>query len=430
MFKVKAHRAAKTEMDSAQLPHDFDPELYLVLNADVARAVDSGDCPSAEIHYLTFGKKECRPYRIPTTDLGSGGNVQNWLTFRYPYKAYLNLPEFAFEEPSLSQKDTEICARIIAAWHRAKEFDHSPPAGMWAAITRGHSQLYGALEQHDPLALARVLANLFQSHITHGLAMGATGALVARHSQEQYSAVWCDRLLRLAEGLGLTPVRSPEQSDLTAPLEMQSVDAAISEILGFDLRFPNVGAPYGVRLGDTAFPDLCFTHAYVAWRIRQEHEGGHIAEIGGGFGALCYFMKPSVQTYTIFDLPYTNVIQAYFLLKSGADVCLYGETKGRVRVLPWWEINGAATFDLVVNQDSIPEMPYEAGAAYIARIKQIAPIFYSVNQEAAAANTHAMAQLSVPDLIKREGGYKRRSRNIFWLRDGYVEEVYQTEFGK
>jgi hypothetical protein len=84
----------------------------------------------------------------------------------------------------------------------------------------------------------------------------------------------------------------------------------------------------------------------------------------------------------------------------------------------------AARFDLVINQDSIPEMSPATGRAYIDRIKEIAPAFYSVNHEASAMNLRADRQLRVPEIIRAAGGYTRRSRNLFWLRDGYVEEFY------
>ncbi|WP_156653257.1 hypothetical protein [Methylobacterium sp. Leaf111] len=39
-------------------------------------------------------------------------------------------------------------------------------------------------------------------------------------------------------------------------------------------------------------------------------------------------------------------------------------------------------------------------------------------------NLRADRQLRVPEIIRAAGGYTRRSRNLFWLRDGYVEEFY------
>ena len=118
------------------------------------------------------------------------------------------------------------------------------------------------------------------------------------------------------------------------------------------------------------------------------------------------------------------MLQAYFLIKSGLDVSIYGEKDAAIRIRPWWDIDKTRSFDLVINQDSIPEMPSAVGTAYIRRIKEIAPLFFSVNQESAASNTGEHRQLVVPELVREVGGYRMLHRNLFWLRDGYVEEVY------
>ncbi|GJD85590.1 hypothetical protein [Methylobacterium haplocladii] len=410
------------------LPADFDSDLYLDLNADVAMAIETGTLASAAEHYLAFGRNEGRHYRPPaaTTELG-GGLAAPW-TFRYPYRAYGALPAMEFAEPAAGPNDEAIARRIIAAWNHAAartEREGRPDTeGMWAARTRGFSRFHRALRDADAPGLATMLAGLFQSHLAHGLAMGRATATFARHAPEPFAASWCDRLLRLAEALALADVRSPEQSDYTAPWAIPDLHTRIEAELGFPLRFPEIGAPYGVRFGGSLLPEHAFSHAYAAWRIGQIDAGPRLAEIGGGFGGLAWFMNRPDRRYTILDLPFTNALQGWFLLKTGLEVSLYGESDAAIRVLPWWEIESADTYDLVINQDSLPEMPQETASGYIARIRAIAPLFYSINQEAAAANTEALRQGIVPELVARDGGYRRLSRNMFWLRDGYVEELY------
>ena len=408
------------------LPADFDPDLYLDLNADVAMAVEAGTLASAEEHYRAFGAHEARHYRPPPVTPELGGGISGPWTFRYPYRAYGRLPAMEFAVPSVGPEDMAIARRLIAAWHHisAAAAGRADTEGMWAARTRGFAAFHRALREGDADALAGMLAGLFQSHLAHGIAMGRTTAALARHAPEQFAAGWCDRLLRLAEGLGLARVRSAEQSDYASPLEYADMFERIETALGFPLVFPEVGAPFGVRLGKNLLPEHAFSHAYAAWRIGQLGAGPHLAEIGGGFGGLAWFLARPERRYTILDLPFTNVVQGWFLLKAGLTVSLAGEPEAAIRVLPWWEIGRDEAYDLVINQDSIPEMPPETAEAYVARIRAIAPLFYSVNQEAAAPNTDAFRQTVVPELVERDGGYRRLSRNLFWLRDGYVEEVY------
>lgn len=407
------------------LPADFDAELYLDLNADVAMAIEAGHIASAAEHWRHFGHRESRAYRLPTPTPALGGGIVGAATFRYPYRGFGALPPIEFAPPAAGPDDAAIARRLIAAWrHSAAAAPDAAEEGMWAARTTGFSAFHTALRAGDATALAALLVPLFQTHLAHGIAMGRTTAALARHAPAIFSAAWCDRLLRLAEALGIEPVRCPEQGDVARPLEPIRDIERIEAALGFSLAFPGVGAPYGVRVRDRIVPEHAFSHAYAAWRIRGLNPGPRLAEIGGGFGGLAWFLRNASQSYTILDLPFTNVLQGWFLLKAGLPVSLAGEPEAALRVLPWWEIHRAERYDLVINQDSIPEMPPDTAAMYVTRIREIAPLFYSVNQEAAAANTEAFRQGIVPDLVARDGGYRRLSRNPFWLREGYVEEVY------
>ncbi|KAB7782716.1 hypothetical protein F8B43_5471 [Methylorubrum populi] len=412
------------------LPPDFEPALYLDLNADVAMAIEAGTIASAQEHYRLFGRREGRPYRPPTASAELGGGIAGPGTYRYPYSTWPDLPPIAFAAPRPGPEDARIARRLIAAWRSGagRSPVQADSEGMWAARTQGFSAFHGALRHGDAGILADLLNNLFQSHLAHGIAMGRTMATLARHAPDPFAASWCDRLLRLSEALGLTPIRSPEQGEYAAPLAgtlaHHAEPARIEAELGFPLAFPDVGAPFGVRYGAGILPEHAFSHAYAAWRIGQLGSFERVVEIGGGFGGLAWFLRRPGRRYTILDLPFTNVLQGWFLLKAGLDVSLAGEPEAAVRVLPWWEIERDESYDLAINQDSLPEMPPETAAMYIARIRAIAPLFCSINQEAAAPNTDAFRQVVVPDLVARDGGYRRLSRNLFWMRDGYVEEIY------
>ena len=414
-------RPTSNSGSNMSLPSDFDPTLYLDIHADVAMAVEAGRMASAEAHYEAFGLKENRIYRFnPAIAANTAPNN----SYRYPYRTYGTLPSFKFSRPSSSPEDALIGERIIKAWKHVELSKHADTTGMWAGRMDSFPSLQRAIAGGDGAAVAKVLSNMFQSHIAHGLAMGrATGAF-ARQFPRQMAAAWTDRLIRISEAVGAAPVRSAEQGDYAAVLETNVTIAQVEKHLGFSLEFPDVGAPYGVFAARGILPEHAFSMAYAAWRIMQATKSKRIAEIGGGFGGLCWYMRHAKANYTIFDLPFTCVLQSYFLIKAGLDVSLYGEADASVRILPWWEINNEQSFDLVINQDSIPEMPAQAGEAYIKRIKEIAPLFYSINQEAAALNTSDFNQLIVSELVNIAGGYRRQHRNIFWLRDGYVEELY------
>jgi hypothetical protein len=158
-----------------------------------------------------------------------------------------------------------------------------------------------------------------------------------------------------------------------------------------------------------------------------------IAEIGGGYGCLSFLMyRAGLRNYAIYDLPWVNAIQGYFLIMSlSKGVRLYGEpaSNGTLEILPYWMFEEVRenSIDFVVNTDSLPEMGASTAEGYIRHIPGILSnngIFFSVNQEAMSDVHGAGAQNCVRDLIVRNNHYRVASRHRYWMRQGYVEEVF------
>jgi len=419
----------------------FDESYYLALYPDVAAAVDRGECPSGDAHWRAFGKGEGRRAIPPVETIGLGGGIFPPETFRYPYGAYGRLAEFGFAEPVIGADDERVAQRLIAAWKlaRSEEPDNDlvDRSGMWALLPTWNPTLFAALESEDTKALVSLMSSMFLQRITHGIAMGYATAEMARRMPIQFCANVTDRLLRLAEALGVLSVRSPEQGDYSAllSLDLDAVVSAVESKLGVPLAFPKVGAPYGMRVNAGIFPEISFTHIYAAHRIsRYLRDAGQLRtfEIGGGFGGLAYFMqKIQPRNYTIYDLPFSCLIQGFFLLKAELPVAvrLYGEEPASgpaITVLPWWEIKRSEKYDVAINQDSLPEMPPHIGAYYIREICKITKkLFFSINQEQTAINTGSMRQTVVSKIMAAETGLLPTARNLFWMRDGYVEEIYE-----
>jgi hypothetical protein len=81
--------------------------------------------------------------------------------------------------------------------------------------------------------------------------------------------------------------------------------------------------------------------------------------------------------------------------------------------------------DVLVNSDSLPEMGRDSAARYLPHIRRVVrKAFLSINQEAKAAVPGVGTQNCVRELIDAAGGFVCRSRQRFWMRQGYVEEVY------
>src|SRR5439155_9931646 len=161
--------------------------------------------------------------------------------------------------------------------------------------------------------------------------------------------------------------------------------------LGFDPSFPAVGSAYGFTISGHLYTIDSLTHAYNAFRVRQLAGGpGTAFEIGGGYGCLALMAyRAGFRDYAVFDLPWVNALQGYFLVRSLPEgtIRLYGESGGGVRVLPYWALDAEPdkACDVLVNTDSLPEMGHDTAKGYLPRIRRVTrTAFLSVNQEAKA----------------------------------------------
>jgi hypothetical protein len=98
-----------------------------------------------------------------------------------------------------------------------------------------------------------------------------------------------------------------------------------------DLYGPGIGNPFGVRIDGTHIHVGAEYAHYCSHRIGGLlHSGrGTVAEIGGGFGGMAYYLlrdRPS-STYIDFDIPESIALTSYYLLKAFPKLrcLLYGE---------------------------------------------------------------------------------------------------------
>ncbi|MBL0059877.1 MAG: hypothetical protein IPP35_12470, partial [Elusimicrobia bacterium] len=157
-----------------------------------------------------------------------------------------------------------------------------------------------------------------------------------------------------------------------------------------------------------------------------------ICEYGGGLGLVAYYANAlGCPNYTIFDLPLINLFAGNFLIHSlGADaVRLFGEESptAKVHVLPFWECMNVhdGAYSLALNQDSFPEIDPVLVLDYFRQIKRTTTMYFlSINQEGQAA-MGSRSQNAVPDLLRGFPDFKRLYRMKYWIREGYVEELYK-----
>jgi len=347
----------------------------------------------------------------------------------------------------VTDQDVSLCERLIAAFVAVvDDQERAPrPRGIWGWIADKHQRQLGEmLERKDAFQLARLLASMFQREFIWGL----IGDASLRHHENRlglriFSLKSLDMLVSLAEATGVACLENPVQGQAGAAFDagLAGLLSRLDEAVGLRIDFPKVGAPCGLLIAERLITLDTPEQLYAAMRLDQarlEHLASRpesairVVEIGGGYGGMCYWyvrLHPAVARYTIVDLPVVNVLQGYFLAQAlGAEkISFVGEQPALVRIVPDSLLNDVDTpFDILVNKDSMPEMPSDTVATYLAwGGVSCDGLFYSYNQEARAGfPPGGDAQGVVPHAVARAGAFRRMRRDHSWLRRGYAEEVY------
>lgn len=272
--------------------------------------------------------------------------------------------------------------------------------------------------------LAEDLAALGRSSAAQGLlggdrqhARAADPAFAAKLSRWTY-----DKLVSLAEAVGCLRLENPEggpwgDNGRRDPAELF---AAIESALGADLSPPSsIGAYLGIGVGRGRVIHMRMLDAiHAAWRMGQlatqmEDPGApdgavHVGEVGAGIGLAAYYARRLGQPrWTLFDDATPALLQRH----------VAGEA---VAAMPVSQL-AQAKIDLLLNCDSLPELPRESSlailrSAYAAGVGLIV----SINQEAPLPGV-----VPVSTLVAQAGGYALASRHRHWLRSGHVEEVFR-----
>lgn len=310
----------------------------------------------------------------------------------------------------------ELCQRIIRAW---RVTTRKAPDGLWSLISeRYHGPFVALLDSHNVCGLQEYLADIYRRDIWHGIDQTGEETATIQTGPEVAVTHIADRLAAFAEALGVLPVENPEQGHWAENLyrDPEQIVTAIEQEIGIPLIPPVVAdGRFGLKLrgGILCLKDIYA--AYAAWRIRGIVGEGSVLEIGGGNGMTAYYARLfGVREYAIVDLPQISAAQM-FVLES---LC-----PGQVSLLPCTNGFPSGKFDLIFNQDAMPEMGTDAAGCYLDAIAQSGAPFLSINHEAETdipGGSHPII-----GRLARERGMRRVSRAPYWLRKGYVEEIFQ-----
>ena len=359
------------------------------------------------------------------------------------------IPRVIVPDIAPTSEDEHLAERLLNAYRlcKAEERGVAGP-DVWSSIRNQQDPFFEVLSDGQPRQLAAYLCNMSRLDATVGVTQGHfeyRRILTSPEYQYLIALMIKDKLVSFAEATGALSPENPEQGPWgrSLHLETDSIVDLIETAIGQSIRPPPIdGGLLKIESRGGLFHDRDVHAQYAAWSMKQiAGLGASICEIGGGVGRAAYWScRFGLGNYSILDLPHINVLQGFYLQKSlpGEHIVLFGEdgTQGKIRVLPYFvkETIPDDDFDLILNQDSLPEINASVALDYLRWIKKKSrKWFYSINQEAAASysqtwNSDVLEQRQniVPRMVSHVGGYLRISRSLYWLRRGYTCEIYDV----
>ncbi len=291
-----------------------------------------------------------------------------------------------------------------------------------------------AIRARDTAAVSNILHRPHEGYLLYGFEDLGVWSVEAYKSPERrtgYAAHCYELLQRLAQATGVLALPNPEAPDReTSVPELPVLLDRLEAALGFSIR-PTEPYPfyYGLETDRGVLGERVLNAVYCAWRIRQLTAGiasPRILEVGAGVGRLAeYAHRSGLTDYWIVDVPMTSLVQGHFLACAlGEDrVVLDGEPDGHARDDAVKILNPERffaderlKFDLVINSDSLTELGRTVATSYFRRAAERSPVLFSVNHEVNA--------FRVIDLHQELGVFDSVDRRPYWMRDGYVEEIF------
>ena len=325
----------------------------------------------------------------------------------------------------------EFLRRIKVAYRLAVEASRGTADSMWTSITEKNRTVHEALvSEGDDLAV--ILANPGSNDLFYGFDNLFRDSVVEMRAasidaKQRFMDFLAGNVVRLGEALGSRVLLNPEGGELPVNvLTGINVEVELDDIqrcLGAPLEFPNpFQDEFGIKTKRGIVSYRAVQAVYQVFRLRQmaNEYGNNIVELGAGLGRTGFYCnRMGMQNYTIVDLPMANVAQAAFLgLTLGErEVSLYGEktSPGQIRIRsPEWLHASDEKVHVVANIDSMVEMDLVYAEEYGRFVATRAKAFLSINHE---ANKHRVRDL--PSLYSMHV-----TRFPYWMRDGYVEEIY------
>ena len=431
-------------------PDGFDEQFYLAANPDVMEAVNSGGFASGLEHYLTHGILEGRRFkRSMDVPVKRVSDVPDY-SLMHPKPLSMGPLPFGLSDADVSNEKIVATRRLIAAYRASKAQNSALKTiggdDLWTSLVKKElSNLLRMIEDADALNLARALCDFGKTYVWFGgISTGVDGFNHSNRDVQAVAYTYLDKLVSLGEALGVLSAESPEVGananwGHNVRIAPQAIVDAIEEHLDIPIVPPGgIIHVAGLSLRQGLLHYRHINSLYLAVKIRDlTAPSDAICEFGGGLGLAAFFLwKLGRTNTTLFDLPIVNFISGFFLICAlGADaVCLEGEPQleSAIKIRAYWNCTQMhdKSIKLTANQDSFPEISRALFDQYLKEIHRFTQDdFLSINHESESAITSSTRHLNVSKLLQRDPRFKRLYRVPYWLRRGYVEELYRIQGG-
>lgn len=284
-----------------------------------------------------------------------------------------NLARCFEDREDASAGDDALLKRIASSYQEAaRDLNHHPevfrPSNEWLPIYKHNlREIIKALEESDLAALNGMYRNFWRDPCSAGL-VGLPVDMKKSFFNKSGKIGYIDRIYYLNDSI--------HRFNLWKKLlgQRYPIEALVS---------PPIGNPYGYFVGNTFIKAGADYQHFYATRINDllaDVPGRKVVvEIGGGFGAMAYYlMRDSTDaTYVDFDLPENLALTSFYLMKAFPEkkVLLYGEADFSqidlsdydIVLMPSFQLDKLkdGTANMVFNSYSLAEMSPQTIRHYV-----------------------------------------------------------------
>ncbi len=303
----------------------------------------------------------------------------------------------------------------------------------WSGIfTKLQGEIHNAFINEDDKKINDILRYPGKYNLFYGFENLCRDLLSAKRLEDLLEPeLTMDSLISLCEAVGVIAMSNPESLKIKKAINTEVAIELLEKEFGFELCFPNpFEGEYGLETKKGIISYRAIQAVYQAWKISKtakDLSNPSILEIGGGLGRTAYYCRHfGIYDYTIVDIPMSSISQGNFLgrVLPEEDLILLGESgkasNSKIKLIHTNEFfSSERKYDLIVNVDSLTELDISIAKQYIKKIGQVSDLFLSIN--------HENNSFTINSIWKENFGLNKLYRNPYWLRRGYVEELFEKK---